>query len=316
MEGKIVFGPVPSRRLGQSLGINNIPPKICSYSCVYCQIGRTKNISTERQVFYPVEKIIEEVSNTLERLKENKETVDFLSFVPDGEPTLDINIGKEIAGLKKFKIKTAVITNSSLLWREDVRQDLKEADLVSLKVDVAGNKEAWEKINRPASELDYDAVLEGVKKFSSFFKGKLLTETLLVKDINDGEEDIINTTEFLAKIKPAVAFIGIPTRPPAETWVMPPDEEKITAAYRIFTEAGLNTELITGGGTGSFGFTGNAENDLLNIVSVHPMSTGQVEDFLKKAGGSWDIVKKLLKEKKIKEIVYLNQKYYLKNFSK
>ncbi|MBN1444991.1 MAG: radical SAM protein [Candidatus Omnitrophica bacterium] len=317
MEGKIVFGPVPSRRLGQSLGINNIPPKICSYSCLYCQIGRTKNFSTERKAFYPVEKILDEVSKTLERLKEKKERIDFLTFVPDGEPTLDTNLGKEIEGLKKLTdIKIAVITNASLLWREDVRHDLKEADLVSLKADVAGNKEAWEKINRPASELDYDAILEGVKKFSAVFKGKLLTETLLVKGINDGEKDIRNTAEFLSGIKPAVAFIGIPTRPPAEKWVMPPDEEKITAAYRIFTEYGLNTELITGGVTGSFGFTGNAENDLLNIVSVHPMSTGQVEDFLKKAGGSWDIMAKLLKEKKIKEIVYLNQKYYLKNFSK
>ncbi len=316
MEEKIIFGPVPSRRLGQSLGINNIPPKICSYSCVYCQIGRTKNISTERQVFYPVEKIIEKVSNTLERLKENKETVDFLSFVPDGEPTLDINIGKEIAGLKKFKIKTAVITNSSLLWREDVRRDLKKADLVSLKIDVAGNKEVWEKINRPAPDINYDAVLDGIKKFSAVFKGKLLTETLLVKNINDNEKDMRNTAEFLSEIKPAVAFIGIPTRPPAEKWVLPPDEEKINRAYHLFGEYGLNTELITGGGTGSFGFTGDAEKDLLNIVSVHPMSKKQVEDFLKKAGGSWDIVKKLLKDRKIKEIVYLNQKYYLKNFSK
>ncbi len=317
MEKKIVFGPVPSRRLGQSLGINNIPPKICSYSCIYCQIGRTKNISTERQAFYPVEKILDEVGNTLKRLKENKEKVDFLSFVPDGEPTLDINLGKEIAGLKKrTDIKIAVITNASLLWREDVRQDLKKADLVSLKIDITGNKKVWGKINRPATELDYDVILEGIKKFSAVFKGKLLTETLLVKDINDNEQDIRKTAEFLSEIEPAIAFIGIPTRPPAEKWVMPPDEEKINSAYQIFVEYGLNTELITGEGTGSFGLTGNAENDLLNIVSVHPMSKEQVEDFLKKAGGSWNILEKLLKDKKIEEIIYLKRKYYLRNFSK
>lgn len=317
MESKIVFGPVPSRRLGQSMGVNNIPPKICSYSCVYCQIGKTKNFSVERQEFYPVEKIINEVRSTLARLRKNKEKVDFLSFVPDGEPTLDVNLGKEIDELKKLsEIRIAVITNASLMWREDVRQDLGKADLVSIKVDTAGSKAVWQKINRPSPELDFNTILNGIRKFAAGFKGKLLTETLLVKDVNDGEEEVRKTAEFLSGIKPDVAFIGIATRPPAEKWVLPPDEEKVTRAYQIFTECGLTVELITGGEEGNFGFTGSVENDILNIVSVHPMSKEQVEDFLKKADGSWDVVERMLKEKKIKEIKYRGRKYYLKNFSK
>ncbi len=317
MENKIVFGPVPSRRLGQSLGINNIPPKICSYSCVYCQIGRTKKFSIERKAFYPVEKIVNDVRSIIAEMKQKNERIDFLTFVPDGEPTLDINLGREIDGLRQFKIKTAVITNASLIWKDDVRKDLQKADLVSIKVDTAGSEDAWKRIDRPFRTLDLHAILEGIREFSAGFKGKLLTETMLVKGINDNDEEIRKTAEFLAGIKPNTAFIGIPTRPPAETRVQPPDAEKLNRAYQIFTEHGLTTELITGGGgTGGFGFTGNAENDILNIVSVHPMSRKQVDDFLKKAGASWDIMERMMKDGRIKEIAYRGEKYYLKNFSK
>jgi wyosine [tRNA(Phe)-imidazoG37] synthetase (radical SAM superfamily) len=315
MKNKIVFGPVPSRRLRQSLGINNIPPKICSYSCVYCQVGITKALSIKRRKFYSVEDIVSEVRSTLANLETRKERIDFLTFVPDGEPTLDVNLGKEIEEIKKFtSIKIAVITNASLLWQEDVRQDLYKADLVSIKVDTA-EKSVWEKIDRPSPELDFDTILEGVKEFARNFKGKLLSETLLVKDINDTEEGLTKTAVFLSTIKPAVAFIGIATRPPAERWVSPPSEETTNMAYHIFKEYGLAVELITGGGDGSFGFTGNIENDILNTVSVHPMSKKQVESLLKKAGSSWEVIEKMLKEKRIKEIDYRSQKYYLKNFT-
>ena len=143
----IAFGPVPSRRLGKSLGINNIPPKICTYSCVYCQIGRTKNFGFERNSFYSVKKIESEVETILKKLKGKKEQIDYLSFVPDGEPTLDINLGKEIENLKKFGIKIAVITNASLIWMEDVRRELAKADWVSVKVD-AVSENIWKKVNQ------------------------------------------------------------------------------------------------------------------------------------------------------------------------
>lgn len=317
MTNKIVFGPIPSRRLGQSLGINNIPPKICSYSCVYCQVGRTKNFSMEREVFYPVEKVVGDVLSTLASLEKNKEAVDFLTFVPDGEPTLDINLGKEIDALRKISgIEIAVITNASLLWREDVRNELRKADLVSVKIDTAGSENVWRKVDRPLRKLNFQAILEGIKKFSEDFEGNLLTETILIKSINDGEEEIKKTAEFLSSIKPDTAFLGIATRPPAEKRAMPPDVETVNSAYQLFTEYGLHTELITGGGgEGGFGFTGDVENDILNIVSVHPMSRKQVEELLNKAGGSWEMMDRLLEEKKIKEIAYRNQKYYLKDFS-
>lgn len=312
---RIIFGPVPSRRLGQSLGINNIPPKICSYSCVYCQVGKTLNLSAERKSFYTTERIVSETKEVLDKLeKRGEKQVDFLTFVPDGEPTLDINIGKTIQALKVFGIKTAVITNASLLWKKEVREDLKAADLVSAKIDAVDTK-IWRKINMPAGQLDYDKILGGIEMFSKEFSGTLLTETLLIKDINDSEEEIKSVAGFISKVKPHTAFIGIPTRPPAETWVSPPGTDTVNMAYMLFKERGINTELILGAGTTNFGFTGDIENDLLNIISVHPMSGRQVEEFLKKAGGKWDVVEKLLRAKRAKETEYRGEKYYLRDFT-
>jgi wyosine [tRNA(Phe)-imidazoG37] synthetase (radical SAM superfamily) len=107
----IVFGPVPSRRLGRSVGINNIPPKICSYACVYCQLGRTLKMQIERKAYYNVEDITKEVREKVEELKERGEKIDYLTFVSDGEPTLDVNIGNEIEALRPLGFKIAVITN-------------------------------------------------------------------------------------------------------------------------------------------------------------------------------------------------------------
>lgn len=309
-----MFGPVPSRRLGQSLGINNIPPpKLCSYSCIYCQIGRTVNFSTERAIFYPVEKIVSEVSLAIKKLTERGEEIDYISFVPDGEPTLDINLGKEIEALKKFNIRIAVITNSSLLWKVDVRGDLKKADLVSLKIDTV-DREIWKKINRPKNSLSFEKILEGIKIFSSEFGSTLITETLMVKDINDGNKVIEDTAIFISGLKPAIAYIGIPTRPPSEQWVDTPEEEKVLYAYEIFTHYGIKTELIAGGCTGTFGFAGDIENDIVNTVSVHPMSKKQIEELLKKASSEWTVMEKLLSEKKVNEIEYKGEKYYIRNF--
>ena len=131
----IAFGPVPSRRLGRSLGINNIPPKVCSYSCAYCQVGKTIQMEAQRRPYYSPQEIYEEVKEKVESSRSQGLAIDYLTFVPDGEPTLDANLGKEIDMLKPLGIKMAVISNASLIWDESVREDLKKADWVSVKVD-------------------------------------------------------------------------------------------------------------------------------------------------------------------------------------
>jgi wyosine [tRNA(Phe)-imidazoG37] synthetase (radical SAM superfamily) len=131
----LVFGPVPSRRLERSLGMNNIPPKTCSYSCVYCQVGKTTNITVDRQAFYKPEELSRAVRRKVDEATARNVKIDYLTFVPDGEPTLDLSISKEISSLKQTGIPIAVITNASLLWRDDVKEDLRKADFISLKVD-------------------------------------------------------------------------------------------------------------------------------------------------------------------------------------
>ncbi|MCS7374382.1 MAG: radical SAM protein, partial [archaeon GB-1845-036] len=170
---KYVFGPVPSRRLGRSLGINNIPPKHCTYSCVYCQLGRTLNYEYKRKVFYTSREILEELLNFLEKFKGR---VDYITFVPDGEPSLDMNIGETVTAIRDHvNIPLAIISNSSLMFDEKVREDLKLFDLVSLKID-AVEGEIWRRINRPHPKLNLKNILRGIRLFSESFNGTLITE--------------------------------------------------------------------------------------------------------------------------------------------
>jgi wyosine [tRNA(Phe)-imidazoG37] synthetase (radical SAM superfamily) len=154
---KLAFGPVPSRRLGKSLGINNIPPKTCSYSCVYCQLGKTSKIIVDRQAFYEPSDILKEVRRKVNEATVRNERINYLTLVPDGEPTLDINIGKEISILKKIGMPIAVMTNASLLWLEGVKQDLLRANFISLKVDAVG-EDLWRRIDRPHKGLRLNTV--------------------------------------------------------------------------------------------------------------------------------------------------------------
>ena len=307
----IAFGPVPSRRLGHSLGINNIPPKICTYSCVYCQIGRTINMENERREFYKIEKIIEDVEKKVKEARKRGEKIDHLTFVPDGEPALDINIGKEIGFLKNLGIKIAVITNGSLIWKRDVQNDLCKADWVSLKVD-AVSKEIWQRIDRPHKSLDLEEILEGIAEFSKIFKGELTTETMLIKGINDKYEEIKKIASFLEKLKPYKSYISIPTRPPAEKWAVPANEHNINMAFQVFNERDIDAEYLIGYEGNAFAFTGNIEEDLLSITSVHPMREEGVKELLKKADADWGVVEKLIRESKLMEVEYQGKKYYMR----
>ncbi len=307
----IAYGPVPSRRLGHSLGVNNIPPKICSYSCAYCQLGRSLNISVERKEFYPPEEIVRRVEKKLQAARRKSEAVDYLAFVPDGEPTLDINLGREIEALRSLGVKIAVITNASLLDRPDVQADLSRADWVSVKVD-AVSEDIWRKVNRPHKFLDLAAILEGIGEFSRTFRGELATETMLIRGINDGEEETEKIAAFLSGFKVAKSYLSIPIRPPAEGWVKPAREEEINRAFQIFAAAGLRTEYLIGYEGNLFAFTGNVEEDLLSITSVHPMREDGLGEFLTKAKSDRFVVKKLLEENRLIETQYRGKKFYLR----
>jgi len=311
----IIFGPVPSRRLGHSLGINNIPPKVCTYACAYCQLGRTIKMQLERQMFYEKEFIIGAVKDKVELTKKSGEKIDYLTFVPDGEPTLDISLGFEIISLKFLNIPIAVITNSSLIWQPEVRNDLFNADWVSLKVD-AVDEEIWHKIDRPHRKLDLDLILEGALEFRRSFKGKLVTETMLVANINDNDNHLNQIGEFLSRINPDISYISIPIRPPAEAWVQPPAEDIINRAYQIFNKKVRHVEYLTGYEGDSFTFSGDIKEDILSITSVHPMREDAVDILLKRAGSNWEIINRLIALNQIVETEYGGHKFYLRKFQK
>jgi len=306
-----VFGPVPSRRLGASLGINNIPPKVCTYSCVYCQIGKTITLQYERQVFYEPDDLSREVKEKVNELKKSNTKIDYLSFVPDGEPTLDSNLGNIIERIRPLHIKIAVITNGSLINHKDVRKDLQKADLVSLKLD-AGTRKTWLRTDRPHKSLDQKAMLDGMLEFKAIFKGEIITETMLLKGMNDSAEEIRKIADFLQLLKPTKSYISIPTRPPAVKGILPASDEALNMAYQIFTQNVDNVEYIIGYEGNEFGFSGNVEEDLLDITSVHPMREEAVREYLKKAGADWHVITDLIQRGSLVELEYQGKNFYMR----
>ena len=306
-----VFGPVPSRRLGKSIGINNIPPKICSYSCVYCQLGRSLKMTADRQAFYNPNDLLAAAEEKIKDAVSNNEPIDFLTIVPDGEPTLDINLGKLIDRLKPLNFKVAVITNATLLSRPDVRQDLSKADWVSVKIDTLDEK-IWRKTDRPHKSIALDSMLHGIRLFAEKFRGQLVTETMLVRGLNDHIGNIAQVAQFIGEIKPAIAYLSIPTRPPAEKWVAAPREPQINSACQIFRDNALSVEYLIGYEGNEFAYTGNIEADILSITAVHPMRQDAVDAYLKKAKGDFSVIKAMLKEKKIVASKYDGDLFYLR----
>ena len=307
----IIFGPVPSRRLGRSLGINNIPPKNCSYSCVYCQVGRTMVRQITAQTFYRPDEIVDAVTAKVKATLGAGEKIDYLTFVPDGEPTLDVHLGEAIDRLRPLGIKIAVISNASLIWRQEVQHVLNKADWVSLKIDSV-NEATWKQINRPHESLQLKAILRGIESFAQQYQGELVTETMLVEGVNDSRESIVSLAEYLFQLKPHKAYLAIPTRPPAETDVKAPDESVIIRAYQLMKKRLVDVEYLIDYEGDTFTSTGGAEQDLLSITAVHPMREQAVMAMLAKAGADWDLVQRLQAENKLKQVDYDGQCFYVR----
>jgi wyosine [tRNA(Phe)-imidazoG37] synthetase (radical SAM superfamily) len=309
----IIFGPVPSRRLGKSIGINNIPHKVCSYSCAYCQVGKADKMQVERREFYLPDIIVRKLEYKLNVLAKS-DLPDYITIVPDGEPTLDIHLGELIVKLKSSGFPVAIITNSSLIDRRDVQSELMLADYVSVKVDTV-NQASWRKVNKPHKDLNHNAILQGIREFSKNFKGTLVTESMLLKDVNDSEEELEALGLFLHDIHPEIAYIAIPTRPPAFEGTFAADETAVTLAYEIFSRHDVPAELLTGYEGNAFASSGNFEEDILSITAVHPMRKDAVMQLLAKSNTPADNLNQLVKNNLIKIVSFNNQEYYLRKFS-
>ena len=265
----------------------------------------------ERGIFYEPADILHDVSDRLAKSKEMAEPVDYLSFVPDGEPTLDLNIGREIALLRRLQVRIGVITNGSLLWREDVRADLYGADWVSLKIDSV-QEEVWRRINRPHKALRLPLILDGILVFARSFAGRLATETMFVRGVNDDDTSVRETTNFLKEIRPQRAYLSIPSRPPAEKWVQGPEEESLNRIYQTVARQIPGVEFLIDYEGNSFTSTGDNIADLLNITAVHPMREDAVRTLLSRSGTSWEVIDGLVANGDIIRTKYDGYTFYLR----
>ena len=226
-----VFGPVPSRRLGQSLGIDPIPLKTCNWNCVYCQLGRTRPVTNERREYFPVEKILLEVEQALGS-REN-DTIDWVTFVGSGETTLHCRLGEMIRAVKTMTaLPVAVITNGSMLYLSEVRAELMEADAILPTLD-AGSIKLYRQINRPHPDVTFEHLVNGLTAIRAEYPGKLWVEVMLILGLNDSPQALEGIAKILGKIRPDAIHINLPTRPPAETWVQPTDEAGLMRALSI-----------------------------------------------------------------------------------
>jgi len=221
---KYIYGPVASWRLGASLGVDPIsqPEKICSFDCVYCQLGPTPELSSERKVFVPVAGIIEEI-NSLPDVR-----IDYITFSGRGEPTLAKNLGKMIRAVKKLrKEKVCVITNGSLIDRKDVQDDLMSADLVLVKLDSA-DAGILAAMNRPHPDIGFENIAEGLREFKARFKGRLAVQSMFVKENKDSAKKI---AQLCRRIKPDEVELNTPLRPCAEKPLSREEMARITAIF-------------------------------------------------------------------------------------
>jgi wyosine [tRNA(Phe)-imidazoG37] synthetase (radical SAM superfamily) len=266
---------------------------------------------TTAQTYYRPEEIENAITTKVKAALAAGEEIDYLTFVPDGEPTLDLHLGEVIDRLRPLGIKIAVISNASLIWREQVQHILSKADWVSLKIDSV-DEAIWKQINRPHESLQLPVILRGIKCFAQHYKGELVTETMLVEGINDNHESVASVAEFLFQLKPHKAYLAIPTRPPAETNIRAPDEKVIIRAYRLMKEKCIDVEYLIDYEGDAFALTDGAEQDLLAITAVHPMREQAVQKLLSKAGEDWDLIERLLAEKKLKRVEYTGQHFYVR----
>jgi wyosine [tRNA(Phe)-imidazoG37] synthetase (radical SAM superfamily) len=299
----IAFGPIPSRRLGRSLGINHIPPKTCSYSCIYCQVGRTTDIAVERRAFYSPDVVAADVEARVAQLRARGEPIEWLSFVPDGEPALDINLGRHIERLRPLGIPIAIITNGTHLRHTDVRADVGLADWVCVKVDAVDEAE-WNRVDRPHLSLRLEEVLAGVQTFAAGYGGELTTDTMLVAGANDGEAHVARVASFVAGLAPRKAFLSIPTRPPAESNVRPPDEAALRRAHEIMSASVPVVECLFDFEGSAFASTGDAAGDLLRVAAVHPVRRDAALDLLERGGADASVLDALLQDGVLVELEY------------
>jgi len=273
---KCVYGPVPSRRLGESLGISPIPKKACNYSCIYCQLGRTDKMTNTREEFFPLQQIVDEFLSALTC----GVYFDVVTLVGEGEPTLYSRIGELILEMKKYTKKpVAVITNGALLYEKSLREELSLADIVLPSLD-AYDEQSFRTFNRPRPGLTFEKCFRGLADFSHEYTGELWIETMVIDGMNDDDESLNRMKDLLKEVRYSRLYINTPIRPPAEENVRPVPPETMERAVKIL--GGFSIDQLV-----SVGFYSSEKDDynaVLGIIRRHPMNQFEIGTFLRSRG--------------------------------
>jgi wyosine [tRNA(Phe)-imidazoG37] synthetase (radical SAM superfamily) len=300
-----IYGPVPSRRLGFSLGIDIIPFKTCSLNCIYCQLGPTTQKTIRRKEYFSSSEILSQIKKKIS----SGQRIDYITFSGSGEPTLNTALGKLIREIKKTtSIPVAVLTNGTLLSRKSVRNALMDADLIVPSLDAA-SLEIFVKVNRPHHSLKLKEIIEGLQKFRKEFKGSIWLEIMLVKGVNDSPSHIRKLKEAIAKIKPDKVQLNTVFRPPTERYARPLNLKDLEKIKKVF---GKNCEIIVEfDREAQKSISENLEGAILSLIQRRPATLADISISLGKHKN--EIIKYLnflLEEGKIKSVIHKDLKYF------
>ncbi len=275
MSKVFVYGPVPSRRLGRSLGVDLVPYKVCSYDCIYCQLGRTKEKTIERKPYIPAAEILDQLR---QKLQEGV-SADFITVAGSGEPTLNSEIGPLVHDIKKHtKIPVAVLTNGSLLGDRQVREAIMEADVVLPSLD-AYDQPGFEAVNRPHPEISFDTMVQGLMAFRKAYPGEIWLEVFVLDSINAAETDAVQFKHWIEKVNPQKIHVNTAVRPSAEAFARQVAPEEMAKFCKVL---GKRAEVIAPFKT-SQGHERRAhvEEDLLNLLARRPCTLDDMSSGLR-----------------------------------
>lgn len=274
---KYLFGPVPSRRLGISLGVDLVPLKYCSLNCIYCEVGKTTNLTIKREEYIPITKVKEELKQYLS----NKPELDFVTFSGQGEPTLNSGLGNIIDFIKDNfpAYKVAVITNGTLFWQKEVREEVKRADVILPSLD-AVSENIFYRLNRPNHKLEINKIMEGLIQLGREFKGKIYLEIFFVPGLNDSKQELEKLKNIAKKINPNVIQLNTLDRPGTVSSVEPLSKEKLIAIKEYFQP--LRTEIIAKAKTRKQiqSFNKNIEDEILETIKRRPCTDVELSQIL------------------------------------
>lgn len=297
MKYKHLFGPVPSRRLGISLGVDLVPHKVCSMNCIYCEVGRTTNLTIKRGDYIPLKDLMVELKDYLK----NEPELDYITFSGAGEPLLHNGIGEIISFIKnKYpQYKLALITNSTLLYDEDVRNDIKDIDLILPSLDAASDL-VFRKLNRPAAKLELFDIIEGIIEFKKMFSGEMWLEVFLSPGLNDTEEELALLKKEITRIAPDQVQLNTLDRPGTERGLEPITEKRMNEIADFFKPLPVEVIAKFKSRNKIKSYDTNIESAILETISRRPCTAMDLSEMLGvHINGVNKYISSLLKENRI-----------------